>query len=197
MMQSKTAPKPAQKPAPRQQVRQAITLELVHAITPSETKAEQMSAAFGLEPVDHGAIREKIEEHVVRAANELRDNLNDKAMAIFLQRLVGSFVSGAHGAAVFYGNKKSDALALNSRLINDARDEDRDGVAGFENKGARAAAFAAEMGLQASALFAAAQGAVCAYAHVTGDEWKPYEGSQPTATVAQKSTAAMMAALSD
>jgi hypothetical protein len=88
MMQSKTAPKPAQKPAPSQQVRQAITLELVHAITPSETKAEQMSAAFGLEPVDHGAIREKIEEHVVRVANELRDNLNDKAMAIFLQRVV-------------------------------------------------------------------------------------------------------------
>ena len=46
-MASKTAQKPAQKPAPRQQMRQAITLELVNALTPSETKAEQMSRTFG------------------------------------------------------------------------------------------------------------------------------------------------------
>ena len=196
-MASKTAQKTAQKPAPRQQVRQAITLELVNALTPSETKAEQMSRTFGLETVDHASIRENVEAHMVRLANELRDNLNDKAMAIFLQRVVGSFVGAAHGAALFYGNKKSDALGLNSKLINDARDEDRTGVAGFESKAARAAAFAAEMGLQASALYAAAQGAVYAYAHMTGDEWKPYGSAQPTGTVEQKSTAAMMAALSD
>jgi hypothetical protein len=51
------------------------------------------------------------------------------------------------------------------------------------------------MGLQASALYAAAEGAVAAYAHITGDEWKPYESAQPTATVEQKSTAAMMCVL--
>lgn len=196
-MASKTAPKTASKPAPRQPVRHAITLELVRALTPSEAKAEQMSTTFGLEPVAHASIRENVEEHLVRIANELRDNLNDKAMAIWLQRIVGSVVSGAHGAAVFYGAKKSDALALNSRLLNDARDEDCNGVAGFENKAARAAAFAAEMGLQASALYAAAEGAVSAFAHITGDEWKPYESAQPKATVEQKSTIAMMAALVD
>jgi hypothetical protein len=196
-MATKPAQKSAQKSSPRQPVRQAITLELVHALTPSEVKAEQMSATFGLEPVAHASIRETIEEHVVRIANELRDNLNDKAMAIFLQRIVGSFVGAAHGAAVFYGSKKSDALALHSRLLNDARDEDRDGVAGFESKAARAAAFAAEMGLQASALYVAAEGAVSAYAHMTGDEWKPYESAQPVASVEQRSTAAMMAALAD
>jgi len=196
-MASTTAPKTAQKSAPRQPVRQAITLELVTALTPTETKAETMSRTFGLEPVDHAGIREHIEEHIVRLANELTDNLNDKAMAIFLQRVVGSFVGGAHGAAVFYRSKQSDSLALNSKLLNDSRDEDRDGVAGFESKAARAAGFAAEMGLQASALFAAAQGAVFAYAHITGDEWKAYEGSQPTGTVDQKATAAKMAALAD
>ena len=194
---AKTVSKPAQKPAPRQPVRQAITLELVNRLTPSESKAEGMSATFGLEPVAHASIRENTEEHVVRMANELRDNLNDKAMAIFLQRIVGSFVGAAHGAAVFYGSKKSDALALHSKLLNDARDEDRDGASGFESKAARAAAFAAEMGLQASALYAAAQGAVYAYSHITGDEWKAYEGQQPTATVQQRSTATMMAALTD
>jgi hypothetical protein len=53
------------------------------------------------------------------------------------------------------------------------------------------------MGLQASALYAAAEGAVSAFAHITGDEWKPYETAQPTSAVEQKSTAAMMAAISD
>jgi hypothetical protein len=196
-MASKTAPKTATKSTARQPVRQAITLESVHAITPSEVKAEQMSVTFSLEPVAHASIRENIEELVVRIANELRDNLNDKAMPIFLQRVVGSFVGAAHGAAIFYGNKKSDALALHHKLLNDHRDEDRDGVYGFESRAARAAEFAAEMGLQASALYAAAEGAVAAFAAVTGDEWKPYEGSQPTGAVAQKATDAMMAALTD
>ena len=189
---SKTPPASAR----RQRTRQAITLELVHALTPTEGKADTMSTTFGHEPVDHAGIRENVEEHVVRLANELRDNLNDKAMALFLQRVVGSFVGAAHGAAVFYRNKQSDALQLHSRLLNDARDEDRDGVLGFESKAQRAASFAAQMGLQACALYAAAQGAVSAYAHMTGDEWKPYEG-QPTATVEQRSTKAMMNALAD
>lgn len=190
-------PKTAPKSARHQPVRQAITLESVSAITPSETKAETMSATFGLEPVAHASIRENVEEHVVRIANELRDNLSDKAMAIFLQRLVSSFVNGAHGAAIFYGNKKSDALAQQSKLLNDTRDEDRDGVSGFESKAARAAQFAAEMGLQASALYAAAEGAVSAYAHITGDAWKPHENAQPASIVERKSTAAMLAALAD
>lgn len=194
-MVSNTAPKTAQKPARRQPVRHAITLELVHAVTPTETKADQMSTTFGLEPVDHAGIRENVEEHLVRLANELRDNLNDRAMAIFLQRIVGSFVSGAYGAAVFYGNKKSDALAQRSKLLNDHRDEDRDGVLGFESKAARTAGFAAEMGLQASALYSAAEGAVAAYAHMTGDEWKPYDGGQPTTNVEGKALDTMMDAL--
>ncbi len=189
-------PKTAQKTTARQLVRQAITLELVGALTPTATKAETMSSAFGLEPVDYAGIRERTEEHVVRLANELRDNLNDKAMAIWLQRVVGSFVSGAYGAAQFYGSKKSDALALHSKLLNEDRDDDRDGVAGFESKAARAAGFAAEMGLQATALMAAAEGAVHAYAHITGDEWRPYEAPAPTtSTVERRSTNALMEAL--
>ena len=156
-------------------MRQAITLEAVRAITPTEAKADSMAVTFGLEPVSHAAIRDNIQEHMARIANELRDNLNDKAMVIFPQRVVGAFVGGAHGAAVFYGNKKSDALALNHRLLNDDRDEDRDGVLGFESKATRAAAFAAEMGVQATALYAAAEGAVYGFADITGEDWKPYE----------------------
>lgn len=47
------------------------------------------------------------------------------------------------------------------------------------------------------ALYAAAQGAAYAYAQVTGEEWKPYEGMQPTGTIQQRSTTAMMDALAD
>jgi hypothetical protein len=186
------------KSASKQPVRQSVTLELVAAHTPSEAKAETMSQTFGLEPVDCAGIRENVAELIVRISNELTDNLNQKAMAIFLQRVVGSFVSGAYGAAQFYGSKKSDAMALHSKLLNDHRDEDRDDVAGFGSRAARAASFAAETGLQAVALFAAAQGAVHAYAHVTGDDWKPYESAaSTTSTIEDRSTAAMMAALAD
>jgi phage terminase large subunit-like protein len=196
-MASKTAPKTAQKSNQRQPVRQSITLELVRALTPSETKAETMASTFGLEPVHHAGIREKVEEHMVRIANELRDNLNDKAMAMFLQRIVGSFVQAAHGAAIFYGKKKSEAMALHNKLLNDHRDEDRDGVIGFESRADRAASFAAEMGLQASSLLAAAEGAVYAYVHMTGDDWKPYEGTQSSGSVERKASEAQMAALAD
>ena len=34
------------------------------------------------------------------------------------------------------------------------------------------------------------KGAVYAYAHITGDEWKPYEDQQPAGTVEQRSAAA-------
>jgi hypothetical protein len=196
IMATKTPPKTP--PYRKTPVRQSITFELVQSLAPSEAKAATMSTIFGLEPVDYPGIRDNIEECVVRVSNELTDNLNEKALAIFLQRLVGAFVGGAHGAAEFYGNKKSEALGLNSRLLNDHRDEDRDAVAGFESRAARAAQFAAEMGLQAHALMAAAHGACAAYEHITGDVWKPYERDMPpTAITEQKSTATMMATLTD
>jgi hypothetical protein len=196
-MASKTAQTTAQKPTPRQPVRQAITVRVVESLTPTETRAEMMAINFALEPVHHEGIRETVEEYMVRISNELRGNLNDKAMAMFLQRVVGSFVQAAHQAALFYGSKRSDALHLHSKLLNDDRDEDRDGASGFESRAARAANFAAQMGLQASALLAAAQGAVHAYAHMTADDWKPYEGSQPAGSVERKATAAQLEALAD
>ena len=66
---------------------------------------------------------------------------------------------------------------------------------GFETKAERARLFAAEMALQSFALMAAADGAIAAYAHVTGEDWKPYEApTAPASTVARKSAAVEMAA---
>ena len=161
----KTAQVPATRKSP---VRQAITFELVQAHAPHASLAENLSRTFGIDPVDYAAILEATEENIGLSAKALQPTLNDKAMEIHLQRVVGSFVSSAYGAATFYGTKVTQAKDLTMKSQNDDRDEDRGGVSGFESKAERARQFAAEMGLQAYALMAAAEGAVSAYAHITG-----------------------------
>jgi hypothetical protein len=196
MATKNTPAKNAQRPTPRQPVRQAITLELVQAHAPHVGLAENLSRTFGFEPVDYAAIMEATEEHVALAAEALKSNLNERAMGIHLQRVVGAFVSSAFGAAQFYGTKVTQARDLTVAGANDDRDEDRDGVAGFDSRAANARSFAAEMGLQAYALLAAAEGAVSAYAHITGDTWKPYEppASPNGGAVARASAAEELAA---
>ena len=196
-MAFKSAPNTTQNstPARKPQVRQAITLELVQAHAPHAALAGNLSRTFGIDPVDYAAVREGTEENVVRSANVLRDDLNDKAMEIHLQRIVGAFVSSAYGAATFYQSKVTAARDLTMASQNDDRDEDRTGVAGFESKAERARQFAAEMGLQAYALMAAAEGAVHAYAHITGETWKPYEAPvAASSSTSRKSATEQMAA---
>jgi hypothetical protein len=181
----------------RTEQRQVYTLEYATAICPHEGLANNLSKTFGLNPVDAAGIRETTEEHTVRASNELVDNLNEKAMQMHLQRIVGAYVASACGAGQFYGQKVSQAMDLTGRLANDDRDEDRGGPSGFDDRAARARCFAAETGLQAYALLAAAEGAVSAYAHITGEEWKPYETPRMNSQgVGRQSAAAEMAAFS-
>ncbi len=196
-MVSKNAPKSAHPPARRSEPsRQTITFELVIKIAPSHTHAEKMSTAFALDPVDYHGIRETTEEQIGRSAQALQPTVNETAMRIHLQRVVGAFVNSAHGAAGFYHSKVTQARDLTSKLANESRDEDRDGVYGFESKAARTRQFAAQAGLTAYALMAAAEGAIHAYAEITGEDWKPYEGQQPAAaSVSRKSAAAEMEAL--
>lgn len=178
-----------------QPVRQAITLELVQAHAPRAGLAENLSRTFGLDPVDYAAIRESVEEHIALSAKALQPALNERAMQIHLQRVVGSFVGSAYGATQFYGTKVTQARDLTMASQNDDRDEDSAGVLGFESKAGRARLFAAEMGLQAFALMAAAEGAVSAYAHITGEDWKPYEAPvAASASAGRQSATAEMAA---
>ena len=189
----KSAPKTSTRP--QQPVRQAITFELVVAHAPHQGLADNLSRTFGLEEVDYPTIRDATEEHIALAAKAIQPSLNEKAMQIHLQRVVGANVSSAYGAAMFYGTKLGEARRLTSSLSNDDRDEDRAGVAGFESKAERARLFAAEMGLQAYALMAAAEGAVSAYEHITGETWKPYEAPVAGATsVARRSATEEMGA---
>jgi hypothetical protein len=107
----------------------------------------------------------------------------------------GAFVGSVFGGAQFYRSKKSSAMELTSKLLNDAHDEDRKGPAGFESKPEPARLFAAEMALQSFALMAAAEEAISAYSDITGETRKPYEApAAPAASVARKSAAVEMAA---
>ena len=189
---AQTAQRPARRPAPD---RQTITFELVAAHAPHAALAENLSRTFGLEPVDYAAILESTEEHVGLSARVLQPVLNSQALRIHLQRVAGAFVGSAYGAAQFYGGKVSQARDLTIASQNDDRDGDRDGAAGFDSKAQRARLFAAEMGLRAYALMAAAEGAVSAYAHMTGETWKPYEApATPASGIARQSAAAELAA---
>jgi hypothetical protein len=190
---------PTQKPAKSSNVpteqRQTYTIEYATALCPHAGLANNLSSTFGLNPVDAAAIRENTEELIVRGANELTDNLNEKAMQVHLQRVVGAYVASACGAGQFYTQRVTQARDMTTSLANDARDEDREGPYGFDSRAARARLFAAETGLQAYALLAAAEGAVSAFAQITGETWKPYEPSRPTSqSVQRQSAAAEMAA---
>jgi hypothetical protein len=194
-MVTKNTQKPAPQRARPNQNRQAITLELVIALAPTQAQTEKMSSGFGLEPVDYHSVRETTEEQIGLSAQALQPTVNETAIRIHLQRIVGAFVSSAYGAAGFYQSKVTQARDLTSKLANDARDEDRDGVYGFDTKAARARQFAAQAGLTAYALLAAAEGAVHAYAEIIGEEWRPYEAAPAApATVSRQSAAAEMEA---
>ncbi len=196
--------KPAAKQAPTRQVatqaqRIVITFNTSARECPDATQVANITRAFGLIEVDYHAIREATEEQIARSAKTLTDNLSEKAIEMHLQRIVDAFVRSAHGAGTFYQAKAQIARDLNSKLSNEDRDEDRmgvDGTANRANRAERAREFAGQMALQAFALLAAAEGAVDAFAQVTGNEWKPYQGSaRPGMAVDQQAAAAQMAAL--
>jgi hypothetical protein len=198
---SRTSSKPATKSnvvsiAPPKTTRpQAISLELVIRLAPGHHLVENLARTFGLDPVDYDFVRDTFVAQIVASGKTLGDALNERALQIHLQRIVGAHVASAYGAAQFYGAKLSTAQDLTTRPGNDDRDEDRGGPSGFEDKAARARRFAAEMALQSYALRAAAEGAVLAYAEVTGETWKAYEAPQPAAvSVSRRSATVEMAA---
>ena len=178
--------------------RQAYTIEYATAICPHAGLANNLSATFGFEPVDAAAIRDATKNLIVQSANALAANLNEKALQMHLQRVIGAFVSSACGAGQFYGQKVSQARDMTTPLANEDRDEDQDGPSGFDSRAARARLFAAETGLQAHALLSAAEGAVDAYADVTGETWKPYEAPRLNSqSVSRQSAAAEIAAFGE
>ena len=178
---SNTAAKsPASVPAARIQVKPAYTLERAILLCPTATLAANLERTFATDPVDFNQIRESTEEMIGTHGNILAP-MDARAIEIHLQRIVGSFVGSACAAGEFYSNKVSEAKDLTAKIANDDRDEDREPIYGLESKAQRAREFAAKAGMQAYGLLAAAQGAVDAFAAVTGSDWKPYQPNQAAA----------------
>ncbi len=199
---SKTAtPQTPTRQVATQGQRTVVTLITAQRACPDATLVGNIVRVFGMPDVDYHAIREATEEQLARSAKALADNLSEKALEMHMQRIVDAFVRSAHGAGTFYESKAQVARDASSKVMNEDRDEDRQGVDGTANRAARAREFAATVGLQAFALqafalLAAAEGAVDAYAHVTGSDWKPYEGTtRPAMAVDRQVAAAQMAAL--
>lgn len=153
--------------------RQVVTLESAAALSPTDDVMNKVYTVFALDPVPVAEIREGVEEHLALQARLLGTVMNDKALDIHLQRVVGAYVGSAYGAASFYDAKRRAARELTSQF-NELRDEDREGPSGFESRVEKAQEFAAQMAVQSVATLAAAEGAVSAYAHATGNTWKPY-----------------------
>ncbi len=175
----KAAARPVARPVATQGQRTVVTFETAARICPNEAVATKISRLYGLDAVDYHAIREDTEEHLAVSAKTLGNNLGErpeKALEMHMQRIVDSFVRSAHGAGNFYDQKAAIARTASSAIANEDRDEDRQGIDGLQNRAQRACEFAAIVGLQAYALLAAAHGAIDAYAHVCGQNWKPYEG---------------------
>ena len=169
------ASKPA---ASRNQPKPAYTLERAIQLCPNGKLAANLERTFDVTPVDYNGIREATSEMIDRHASFL-STMNERALEMHLQRIVGSFVGSACAAGEFYSKKVSDAKDLTAKLSNEDRDEDREPVYGFDSKAQRARLFAAQTGMQAFLLLAAAQGAVDAFHAVTGSHWKPYQANLP------------------
>ena len=188
------APAVQQAPAVRRDTRQVITLASAGMLAPTHDRMTKLYRFFGMEPVEVDEIAANTQQSLQQQAEALRSSLSDKAMEMHFQRIVGAYVGSAFGAAQFFDSKRAIAKDMASKL-NDDRDEDRDGPSGFESRVERAQGFAAEMARQSYALLAAAEGAVAAYAEITGSEWKPYVGNTPDSQgVNRQATAARASA---
>jgi hypothetical protein len=143
---SRTSTKPATKSnvvsiaPPKATKPRAISLEHVINLAPGSQLVENLGRTFGLEPVDFDGIRDALGAQIRASGAVLGEALNERALQIHLQRIVGAHVASAYAAAQFYGTKLSAAKDLTTRLGNDDRDEDRDGPSGFEDKAAVRAA---------------------------------------------------------
>ena len=180
---------------PQRNGREPITFERAFMVCPSLEQAERIARSFGLDMVAYDDLREVTRETLIRQAEGLRDNLGEKALEMHLQRIVAAYVASAFRAGSFHGEKVSAARSATSALESEARDEDRDGLSGFVGRAERAREFAARTGLQAFACLAAAEGAIRAYAHAIGEDWKPYVAeTNGGAKSERKAIAAQMAA---
>ncbi|WP_312418486.1 hypothetical protein [Shinella sp.] len=179
------------------QLRKGATLEMVRLTCPDAVQALRIAESFGTAVVDGDGVRDTHERLIIETADALSEGLAERAMQIHLQRIVGAYVGSAHGAGQFYSRAVTEARDATAKAANDARDDDRDGIVGYDSSAQRKREFAADMGIQAFSLRMAAEGAVAAYEQVVGEAWKPFDRpvDNPGQALDRKAAAAQMDAL--
>ncbi|MBU7589982.1 MAG: hypothetical protein KAF42_12290 [Sphingopyxis terrae] len=179
------------------QLRKGATIEMVRLTCPDAVQALRIAESFGTAVVDGDGVRDTHERLIIETAEALSEGLAERAMQIHLQRIVGAYVGSAHGAGQFYSRAVTEARDATAKAANDARDDDRDGIVGYDSSAQRKREFAADMGIQAFALRMAAEGAVAAYEHVVGEAWKPFDRpvDNPGQSLDRKAAEAQMDAL--
>ncbi|OSJ37153.1 hypothetical protein BSZ19_00665, partial [Bradyrhizobium japonicum] len=83
-------------------LRKGTTLEMVRLVCPDAAQATRIAEIFGLPVLDGDAICDLHQRLISETADALGEGLNERAMQIHLQRIVGSYVGSAHGAGQFY-----------------------------------------------------------------------------------------------
>ncbi|MCZ7497243.1 hypothetical protein G6M78_16020 [Agrobacterium tumefaciens] len=190
-------PATTRQPARVVQLRKGATLEMVRLTCPDAVQALRIAESFGTAVVDGDGVRDTHERLIIETADALSEGLAERAMQIHLQRIVGAYVGSAHGAGQFYSRAVTEARDATAKAANDARDDDRDGIVGYDSSAQRKREFAADMGIQAFSLRMAAEGAVAAYEHVVGETWKPFDRpiDNPGQSLDRKAADAQMDAL--
>ena len=197
--------KPAAKAQPAPQVRRApeggnanmpFTLERSAQTCPSFDRMSKLEDMFGLAVPDAAELREKAEEAIGSLGTLLvaaHGAGGEVGTSMSLQGYVEAFVVRACLAC-----EMADAKASNIRRevskFNAQRDEDRDGPSGFPSFLDNMMEFGARLALQGFVAHYLAEGAVSAFAHVTGEEWKPRTRKAASAPLDQQAAAARLSA---
>ena len=95
-------------------------------------------------------------------------------LRVHQQRISGSYVSPAAGAAASLRHRQVGCDGADQLALDGDRDEDCDRPAGCDSKRAR---LSPPRWPCRPALLAVAEGAIAAYADITGETWKPFEAS--------------------
>ncbi len=179
----------AKKTTPPQVTQGPVTLEKVQLVAPGHHCAAAIAERYGKDEVNFDGIVQETRGSFTAIAHALGSKHFDEfAMKLVFDRLTNAMVQGAFGAGMYYSARVADCANHARALTNDHRDDDADGVAGFDSKLQALQDRAADAGLRAYALRATAEAACEAFAEITGNVWVPYSRSEtrPISTEAAK-----------
>ena len=201
--QTKSKPVAKAKPAPQARripeggnVQQPFTLERSALTCPTLDRMSRLASMFGFTVPDIAELQETAEECVGKLGNLLvaaHGEGGEVGTDMALKGYVEAFVVRACLACEMADAKASDVRREVSKFKED-RGEDRDGPSGFPSRIESQMEFAARLALQGFVAHYMAEGAVSAFAHVTGEDWKPRARKAATPPLDERAAAARLAA---